>query len=148
MIDKDTGEIAIDSVPIVLGPSFVLDDLLSSSLAGQCQAGPGAEPYRSLVIGEHLISGLTFFVTLGFYGQKLEFIDLLYSGELPDGSKTQEAERKKVHDRWLVKQLGKASSTYKWGEISSDYDPRSDTSSIVIRYSWGGAPWPRQRRRE
>ena len=45
-----------------------------------------------------------------------------------------ELQRKQEHDLILEKLLGSSSSKFVWGEISSNYDPRSGSSMITIRY--------------
>jgi hypothetical protein len=99
-------------------------------------------------LGEQRVSDQPFLVVLYFYGQQLESIDLGYSGaELgsswEDWSEEREMKRKERHDDWLRMQTEDVSRVYDWGEVLSDYDERSGGSSITIRYSWQGKPWPR-----
>ncbi|MRX74434.1 hypothetical protein GJU40_20185 [Bacillus lacus] len=49
-------------------------------------------------------------------------------------SNEHELQRKKEHDVMLEKLIGSSSSKFAWGEISSNYDPRSGSSMITIRY--------------
>jgi hypothetical protein len=85
-------------------------------------------------------------VTIYFYNDLLESVSLYSvdgkSGESwSDWSEQKELEKKEIHDRWLTNLLGKAASYYRWGEVSSGYDPKGGFSSIEIRYSWQGKPW-------
>ena len=149
MINRSTGEVLIESIPATLGPKFTRRDLFSLPLKSQSQVVN--EPYHSYSIGRHEIAGLDFYVVLYFYGQELEFIDMAHPAaqfgtSWDDWSEEKELKRKEVHDRWLIEQTGYASHVYEWGEIGSDYDPRSGGSSIIIRYSWQGQPWSQEKK--
>lgn len=64
-------------------------------------------------------------------------IGLTRDGEIPsweNWSESEELKLKNEHDKWLEKNIGKSPYKYPWGEISSNYDPRSGSSSIIIRY--------------
>jgi hypothetical protein len=50
-------------------------------------------------------------------------------------SEEKELEKKAKHDAFLVQYLGKPPYKYKWGEVSSQYDPRSGSSDVTIQYS-------------
>ena len=146
MIDKNTGELFIDSAAVGIGPRFTRKDFVSSILSNGSRALVNNEPYCSFSVGSHEIYGLRFIVSLWFYGDILESIELTYDDEEPgssrsDWSEVKEFDRKRIHDQWLTSLQGGASHRYSWGEIRSSYDPRSDSSSITIRYSWQGKPW-------
>jgi hypothetical protein len=49
-------------------------------------------------------------------------------------SENEELNKKDKHDKWLLNNIGKPPYKYFWGEISSNYDPRSGSSMITIRY--------------
>lgn len=146
MLDKNTGELYIESIPVKLGLSFTRDAFSSTPGVAQSQDVNGS--YHSYSLGEQRVAGQPFFVALYFYGQQLESVDLAHSTEefgasWDDWSEEREVRRKRLHDDWLRGQTGHASQVYEWGEVSSDYDPRSGRSSIVIRYSRQGQAWPR-----
>jgi len=147
MLDKSIGELYIESIPVKLGPRFTRRALSSTPVAAQSQVVN--EPYHSYSLGEQRIASQPFFVVLYFYGQQLESINLAHSAEefgtsWDDWSEEGELRRKQRHDDWLRGQTGHASHVYEWGEVGSDYDPRSGSSSITIRYSWQGQAWPRR----
>lgn len=147
MLDKSTGELSLESMPVKLGPRFTRRDLSSPPVAAASQVVN--EPYHSYSLGEQRIAGQPFFVVLYFYGQKLESIDLThpakeFSMSWEGWSEEGEMRRKQWHDEWLRGQTGHASRVYEWGEVGSGYDPRSGGSSITIRYSWQGQAWPRR----
>jgi hypothetical protein len=146
MLDKSTGELYIESIPVKLGPSFTRDAFSSTPVVAQPRASN--EPYHSYSLGKQRIAGQPFFVVLYFYGQQLESINLAHSAEefgasWDDWSEGDELRRKQWHDDWLLGQTGHTSHVYEWGEVGSDYDPRSGGSSIVIRYSRQGQARPR-----
>lgn len=146
MLDKGNGELFIESIPVTLGPYFTRRDLSSLPFAAESQVVN--EPYHSYSLGAQRIAERSFFVVLYFYGQQLESIDLAHGapefGTSGDWSEEGELKRKQWHDDWLRGQTGHASHVYKWGEVGSNYDPRSGGSSIIIRYSWQGEAWPEQ----
>lgn len=49
-------------------------------------------------------------------------------------SESEEQSKKDEHDKWLLRNIGEPPYNYSWGEISSNYDPRSGSSMITIRY--------------
>ncbi len=146
MIDKNSGELFIDSAAVGIGPRFTRKDFVSSILSNESRVLVKNEPYCSFSVGSHEISGLRFTVSLSFYGDILESIELTHDDEEPSSSRSDWSEekgskRKRIHDQWLTSLQGSASHRHSWGEIWSGYDPRSDSSSITIRYSWQGEPW-------
>ena len=146
MIDKTSGELVIESIPLRIGPSLSRKDFLSLPVGKSAKIGVKNEPYCSYNIGRHNISGLDFVVTIYFYNEYLESISIssvddASSKSWSDWSEEEELLRKEIHDRWLKNLLGRTNSPYKWGEVSSGYDPKAGFSSIDIRYSWQGKPW-------
>ena len=145
MIDKNTGEVVVESVPIRLGPSFTRSAFQSSPLSNTSHQLIKNEPFCSFLVAPREISGLVFFISLWFFGEQLEFISLATDDgsnrSWSNWSKEAEIKRKSIHDRWLASLLGPAPYLYNWGEIMSVYDPKAGDSSIIIRYSWKGKPW-------
>src|SRR5262249_24934556 len=136
MIDKSTGELFIDSAAVRIGPRFTRKDFVSSILSNESRALVKNEPSCSFSVGSHEISGLRFIVSLSFYGDILESIELIHDDEEPgssgsDWSEEKELKRKRIHDQWLTSLQGSTSHRPRWGEILSGYDPRSDSSSIT-----------------
>src|SRR5215475_15239391 len=146
MIDKYTGELFIDSAAVGIGPRCTRKDFVSSILSSESRVLVKNEPYCSFSVGSHKISGLRFIVSLSFYGDILESIELTHDDEEPgsswsDWSEEKELKRKRIHDQWLTSLHGRTSHRHSWGAIWSGYDPRSGSSSITIRYSSQGKPW-------
>ena len=145
MIDKKSGELVIESIPLRIGPHLSRNEFLSFRVGKSASIVVKNEPFCSYNIGSHEISGLIFSVTVYFYDELLESISMSsVNDELgaswADWSEQKELERKEIHDRWLKNILGKASSHYEWGEVWSGYDSKAGFSSIEIRYSWQGKP--------
>jgi hypothetical protein len=145
MIDKKSGELLIDAIPLRIGPRLSRTEFLSLPVGKSASIIVRNEPFCSYNIGTHEISGLIFTVTVYFYGELLESVSISFveneSTSLSDWSEQKELEKKEIHDTWLKSLPGKASSHYKWGEVWSGYDPKAGFSSIEIRYSWQGKPW-------
>jgi len=75
--------------------------------------------------------------TVFFDGERLNRVFLMMS--VPSDAQGRwteslEVERKAIHDHWLAQELGNAPYQYKWGSITSDFDPRGCSSEIIITY--------------
>jgi hypothetical protein len=75
--------------------------------------------------------------TAFFDGEQLNRLFLMMS--VPSDAEGQwtealELERKAKHDHWLARELGNAPYQYRWGSITSDFDPRGCSSEIIIVY--------------
>lgn len=137
MISKLTGEIYIGNVKI--DSEFRKDDFLISSLCSQVVRQDNDIYSRYALIpqkmGEYLFAIALIFDPDG----RLAFISLsiLFDEKLPDWknwSQDEQLHKKKVHDEWLKKHLGFPPYDYRWGSVSSQYDPRSATSTVTIKY--------------
>jgi hypothetical protein len=67
-------------------------------------------------------------VHVHFEGDRLAFYNLY------DPAPDDEQQRQAAHDAWLARTLGSPPYRFAWGELSSSYDPRSDDSSITVRF--------------
>ena len=147
MIDQNTGEITIESVPIRFGADFSRGEFLHSPLVKNASVFVKNEPYCSYQIGTFRADDLSLIISLWFFGKKLESVELVhhtaeqFGSSWADWTEENELKRKAIHDAWLEKQLGKPPYIYDWGAVSSVYDERSGGSSIVVRYSFGGEKW-------
>lgn len=87
-----------------------------------------------------LINNEKFIITLLFnQNDILDFlnISITKNDTVPswnNWSESLELKKKETHDKWLEKNIGKPPYKYIWGEISSNYDPRSGSSMITISY--------------
>ena len=145
MIDKKSGELVIESIPLRVGPRLARSEFLTVPIGKSSKIVVKNDPFCSYNLGRHEISGLVFIVIIYFYDELLESVSLTSvddkSGESwSDWSEEEELKKKEIHDDWLKNLLGRASSHYKWGEVWSGYDSKAGFSSIEIRYSWQGKP--------
>jgi hypothetical protein len=137
MFRLNIGEIEIGDELIVVG--YTKNDFLTSALYDQVVREIINE-YSGYVLNPQRIKNELFSVFLSFNSEgMLEFISLSVLPEqtLPSWegwSKESEIKRKKLNDEWLKKQVGLSPYKYEWGEIVSQFDPRSGSSAIVIRY--------------
>lgn len=143
MLDTVTGDLIIESVPIRIGTSFSRKDFCSSTLATDAKVIVSNEPHCSFSVGSYEISGLRLNVSLWFYGERLEAVELSYdskelSSSWSDWSEKKELQRKEIHDQRLASTTGNESYFYSWGEVWSGYDAKSGGSLISIRYPWQG----------
>jgi hypothetical protein len=65
-------------------------------------------------------------------------------GEIPSWDNwtiEKQMEKKRKHDAWLINEIGLPPYEYYWGGISSNYDPRSGSSTITVRYRRSNPIW-------
>jgi len=88
------------------------------------------------IIGRKLF-GVTIYFLPNDFVSSINFSFLLDGkyANWEEWSEETEMIRKKVNDRWLRECLGNPPYEYSWGGISSEYEPRSGSSSIMIRYN-------------
>jgi hypothetical protein len=86
-----------------------------------------------------LIDGLTFSIILVFRHEYISLIQLSLLLDEDKGweswSEATEAKRKAKHDELLASALGSQPWNYSWGQVFSDYDPRSGSSAISVQFS-------------
>ena len=147
MIQKNNGDITTSLG--LINSKLTLDEYRTTELFNDIsdfvdhQNGHANYTFRNIKIGNQ-----DFSITLYFHGNKLFIVSLFCHIELLNNeiswsnwSLESEQKRKELHDKLLVKWLGKGkvnSNTliykYKWGIINSTYDPKSGSSNISINY--------------
>lgn len=81
---------------------------------------------------QQIIDNRKYIVSLFFRNEKIYMVSLICCDK--EFSEKDAAKRKKLHDD-ILNELGiNQKEKYTWGEISSDYDARSNVSSIDIMY--------------
>lgn len=133
MMNAATGEVLFDTGE-ALGPSLTRSAFLASPLAvGATALGAG------FALARRDIGGEAFVPTLWFDGEPLARLEL--SMVMPteatswdDYSEDRELARKAKHDAWLAGQLGPLPWQFTWGNVTSEFDPRGGSSTIVITY--------------
>ena len=82
--------------------------------------------------GKQIINGRKYIVSLFFRGGNIYMVSLICCDQ--EFSEIDEKKRKILHDN-ILRELGiRPQERYSWGRISSDYDSRSNLSSINILY--------------
>ncbi len=140
MIDPHTGAIEIATERLLLSASLSRAEFLAAPLGAHAKVSVRNEPYCSFVLGPHELAGQLFSVVLYFHGAQLWQVELsAHDGGLraswDDWSEAQELARKRLHEAWLKRTLGRAGGTYSWGMVESVYDPKGGASSIIVRYA-------------
>lgn len=148
MIEVATGDMSIDGVDFITGPSLTRATFLASSIGQHSQISVQNGPYCSFdaKIPADALMRLPAVLTLSFYHEQLESVSITASDDRfgaswDDWSEAKEHERKLFHDQWLTDTIGTTGTHSSWGQLSSDYDAKSGVSSICLRYSSHGKPW-------
>jgi hypothetical protein len=139
MIDQSTGELILKGA-VRVGRWLTRRQFLSSPLYRQATGLIHNEGWHSYGLEATGINQQKLFITLQFLDSTLKWIDFVVDG----GDDLNEAGQKRLHDELLEQWLGAGPYAYAWGRVTSDYDPRSDTSSIFVGYE--GNDWPLLRR--
>jgi hypothetical protein len=127
-----TGRVEFDEGSVE--PRLSREAFLTSSLGRQAEVFVENEPYITYRI--HPERGVT--ATVSFKGSRLESVGWLF--DLPpekekDWTEELELDRKRLHDEWLVRELGDPPYQYPWGELTSEYDSKGCASDIILNYA-------------
>ncbi len=130
-----TGELILPSGTI-LSSGLTRSTFLSSVEGARTQVEVKNEPWCSFRFEENEDS-LT--VVVHFKGESLEsvtlsIIDPKYGNSWEGWNEKRELEQKRANNRWLRSKGLVPGKKYSWGSVWSDYDPKSGSSMIVIRY--------------
>jgi hypothetical protein len=141
VLDKTNGHVEFNEPRFVASPATTRTEFLASALGTHAQISITNGPRCSWKLPEVSIGTERFHTLLYFHGEQLTMLSLAIKlpGESPSWSQwseTEELDRKRAHDRWLNAHIGGA-RTFPWGSVSSDFDPRSGGSSIVLSYHVG-----------
>lgn len=139
MINIKTGEIILDEKKTIITKGLKQDEFENSNLTSDILERQ-TYGYTCYYLKPQLIGNDKFTLVLYFNQDGLiNFINLSLvtndsSTAWNNWSVREQLKIKDQHDKWLINNVGKPPYKYIWGEISSDYDPRSGTSMITIRY--------------
>jgi hypothetical protein len=148
MIDPTTGA-------LLLQGELALDATLSPRELFQTPLGEGATPFvfnppwESFLVRAVCRDGTPVYMYLFFRDNRLKRVSLHHAVD----PSIDEDEVKLRHEAWLRGFLGEPRSgglpglpgqssplyTYDWGQVESEYDPRADSSDVIITY---GDPEP------
>lgn len=112
---------------------FIISDLYSDVLDEDNDIY--SNYYLTQLIGE-----IKFIIRVYFNPENIIYsvnMSITKDGNIPNWDNWSEQEqliKKDEHDKWLQNNIGSAPYKFSWGEISSNYDPRSGSSKIAIRY--------------
>ena len=126
MIDNSNGNIKISN-ELTIFPGFSFEQFKHTKFYDN------QDGVRIIYLKEHqIIEGREYIVSLFFRDKKIYMVSLICCDE--EFSENNEEKRKELHDTILNESGLNSHMKYNWGEISSDFDARSNISSINIIY--------------
>jgi hypothetical protein len=146
-IDPATG--AIELHGLRFEPSLTRRAFLESSASSRFEAHDMRTGFVNYGFRDAAAGGMSFAGWVAFKGERLEgytlaFTDAELERSHPGGSRDIEQRRRAAHDAWLESFLGAPSQVdephyskehrFAWGTVGSSYDPRSDSSCIVVSF--------------
>lgn len=140
MININNGNISINNGKFTITKSLTKNKFMNSSLFNDVLSQQ-THIFSNYYLKPQLIGKDKFIITLIFnQDDMIYFVNIcLCSDEgVPtwnNWSKNKVLKIKDKNDKWLENNIGKSPYKYSWGEISSNYDPRSCSSMITIRYN-------------
>ncbi|MBS7576928.1 MULTISPECIES: hypothetical protein [unclassified Enterococcus] len=127
MLNVITGKLIINENLIVY-PEYTFDDFKKSVYYN------GQDGIKIIYLNKkQKIDNYNYYVNLFFKTRKLYSVSLINCNQ--NISKANEKNRKIIHDKILDENNIKSNADYKWGKIISEYDSRSNISSIDIFYN-------------
>lgn len=137
-VDENDGALLIKNIDLRINRSLSKNDFLNSILYSLVTK-EDVDFYSNYYIEKVLIEDVSFTMTLYFDDKNILFMIILkkiddYSVDWTAWSIEQEKARDKEHKKFLKKYLGKSKRIYEWGEVTSSFDSKSASSSIIIRY--------------
>lgn len=136
-INPTTGELQIAPSGFALMPSLTKAAFLASAEGKTAWMSVANPPFATYALSVNDDSG-EFVLRLVFNQEKIDTVSVAKghsSRNWTDWSEENEMQIKAEHDRLLAAMLGAAPHRFPWGEVVSDYDPRSGASTISIRYT-------------
>jgi hypothetical protein len=139
MLDAKSGILTFANPPVHFGPGLTRAEFLSAAWANGATDLVVNEPWHSWNLpGEYASWKLQMVVSLFFHRETLRMVTLCdcdpkFGTSWNDWSEQKERDCKASHDRWLAHCVGRQTS-FAWGNVSSQSDPRGGGSSITISY--------------
>ncbi|MDD7793074.1 hypothetical protein [Clostridium sp. 'White wine YQ'] len=139
MININNGNISINDGRFIITKSLTKNGFMNSNLYNDV-ISQQTHMFSNYYLKPQLIGKDKFIMTLVFNPSDMIYlvnICLSNEGDKPTWDNWSQYEVLKIknkNDEWLEKNIGKPPYKYSWGEISSNYDPRSGSSMISIRY--------------
>lgn len=139
MIDIKTGYITLNDA-IVLTPESTIDSITENSLDAHTEIRDMGNGYKWLDIYNLQINREYYILSLCFEKNVLTMLTITVNGEPfnlnSDYDSWDQRDEKRVfkyHERWLKKRFGRKRE-FLWGNVWAEYDPRSASSSMGLRY--------------
>lgn len=127
MINIHTGILKINS-DLIFSPYYNFEDFKRTSYF------KGQDGVRIIYLDEkQTINGRTYLVSFFFREGKIYVVSLVNCDQ--SISENEEKTRKERHDEILFQEGIESGKEYNWGKIESNYDARSNVSSIDIFYN-------------
>lgn len=144
-IDPDSGCIVFPETGLTMSPSLTRTQFLRLPTGAAFLPRVRHDPsfrYQLPVVPQ---PDSALYVVLQFHYERLAAINLFhhaerFDGASPEGTEAREWARKSFHEQWLASQFGVTCQRYRWGEVSSNYDPTGRSSSILVEYAKTN-PW-------
>ncbi len=139
LIEKSSGGIKITNKNFMISNKITQKDFTSSDLYNEVFKQE-SNAYTHYNLKPQNIGNDKFLITLIFNPEGNIFmmnLRMQFGESLPswsNWSEDQELKIKKEHDIWLKSNFGNPPYNYSWGIISSNYEPRSGSSSITFYY--------------
>jgi len=140
MIDPKTGAMRFDDLAVCVEASLTRSRFLETLGGAASVVLIRNEPWCTYRLPDIPLQNGRLIVSVGFHEERLASVSLFLSAEQfgsswDDWSEQRERERQSFQERWLAEEVGVPCGRYRWGQVSSGYDPRGGTSSITIVYS-------------
>lgn len=127
MIDKNNGDLIIND-SLKFYPGFTFEEFKMTKFYKE------QDEVRVIYLDEkQLIGGKEYLVNFFFVNQKIYIVSLINCDE--EISEEEEPKRKLLHDEILNKNCIESGTQYTWGKVVSEYDSRSNVSSINVFYN-------------
>lgn len=126
MLDKNKGTLKINDI-LSFYPGFRFEDFKETKYYN------GQDGARVIYLGEkQIIDGKRYKINFFFKNNRIYVVSLINCDE--DISESDEPKRKIVHDEILKQNKIESGYQYPWGKVLSEFDARSNLSSINIYY--------------
>lgn len=127
MLNTVNGELKIND-DLIVQPEFQFDEFKKTKYYG------GQDGIKIIYLEKiQKIDTYHYFVNLFFKEKQLYSVSLINCDQ--NISESNEIDRKTIHDKILSENGIQINVSYNWGKIISEYDPRSNISSIDIFYN-------------
>jgi hypothetical protein len=139
-IDEETGSIILPEIGASISASLLCSQFLQTQTFAGASVLVQNDPWCSYRLPDIAQAGSRLCVVLQFHGEHIRSLTLCHDADCfgtcwSDWSEERELARKAFHEAWLTHELGIRLGRYPWGDISSIYDPKGGSSSIIINYA-------------